>query len=77
MRDSKFWRECHLLAPIVGFSHSEETLAVTFLPDLRFKRCTLQNLEYTTVGDLVTLVCKSHLTTGLVVLVEFFETPLS
>jgi hypothetical protein len=26
MHDSKFWRECHLLAPIVGFSHSEETL---------------------------------------------------
>jgi hypothetical protein len=22
MHDSKFWKECHLLAPIVGFSHS-------------------------------------------------------
>jgi hypothetical protein len=49
---------------------------VTFLPDLRFKRCTLQNLECTSVGDLVTLVCKSHLTTVLVILAEFFETPL-
>jgi hypothetical protein len=27
MHDSKFWRECHILVPIVGFSHSEETLA--------------------------------------------------
>jgi hypothetical protein len=26
MHDNKFWRECHLLAPIVGFSHSEKTL---------------------------------------------------
>jgi hypothetical protein len=26
MHDSKFWKECHLLAPIVGFSHSERTL---------------------------------------------------
>jgi hypothetical protein len=24
MHDSKFWKECHLLAPIVGFSHSEK-----------------------------------------------------
>jgi hypothetical protein len=26
MHDSKFWKECHLLAPIVGFSHLEKTL---------------------------------------------------
>jgi hypothetical protein len=28
MHDSKFWKECHLLAPIVGSSHSEKTLIV-------------------------------------------------
>jgi hypothetical protein len=29
MHDSEFWKECHLLAPIVGFSHSEKTLVCT------------------------------------------------
>jgi hypothetical protein len=31
MHDSKFWRECHLLVPIVGFSHSEKTLLTTHM----------------------------------------------
>jgi hypothetical protein len=30
MHDSKFWMECRLLAPIVGFSHSEKTLFPMF-----------------------------------------------
>jgi hypothetical protein len=29
MHDSEFSKECHLLAPIVGFSHSEKTLVST------------------------------------------------
>jgi hypothetical protein len=32
MHDSKFWKEYHLLAPTVGFSHSEKTLLQMFLP---------------------------------------------
>jgi hypothetical protein len=63
MHDSKFWKECHLLAPTVGFSHSEKTLVSSKSPP---KHCSTGMILFWLllelgIGGLRILVKASHL----------------